>query len=436
MANGVNRAGNQNGEFYNYSPELLASERYIDGANGNITRQNIQPPPEDAINTVEQHPFGSLQGQSPAYETVLVPACGLLDIDQSVKKLFDESLKFPTHYFKGVNKKISLNKPIVKLAGGDKFALSKKQEPLKAENSTLILPSISIRRTNINHSLQIQNSKAISSATGEIVIKLGLDSDKDPFLQNLLNKTGILNRPTLSASSTRKQARNKKDLSVRQGSLLDPKTNLNTYEILVIPTPTFVELTYEIVLWTEDIVAMNCLIQTIISSKLPMDSGFVLTTDSGYWFMSYLGESISMEDNFDDYTEQEKIVKTKLDLTVKAFLLPSNDETNMYPIKKYTTAVTFDFEVQASNTKIFRKENIDKLGTKQAQDKFILSDIQGDKEIPNTFEDSVYYEKDIKNNLTNKVETVYAEAKTRTGSKETVYSATSIDDLMSFLSEE
>lgn len=434
--NGPTRAGNQDGEFYNYSPEVVAVDKYIDGANGNITRQTIEAPRQDSINNLEQHPFGSLQGQNPAYETVYVPTCSLLDIDQSVKKLFEESLKFPSSYFKGVNKKYNLAKPIVKLAGGDKFALAKKLAPLRTDNGSLILPSISIRRTNINHSLQVQNSKAISSATGEVVVKLGLDSSKDPFLQNLLNKTGLLNRPSMTATSTRKQKRNRKDLSIQQGSLLDPKTNLNTYEYLVIPSPTFVELTYEIVLWTEDIAAMNCLIQTILSSKLPMDSGFVLTTDAGYWFMSYLGESISMEDNFDDYTEQEKIVKTKLDLTVKAFLLSSNDGIGMYPIKKYTTAVSFDFEVKTSSYKIHRKEDADKIGTKQAQDKFILSNIEGENIKPNVFDDSVYYEKTIKNELTNKIETVYAEVKNTTGTKETVYSATSIDTLISFLSDE
>ena len=432
----MTKSGNQNEEFYSSHQEVNVSERYIDGTKGNITRQTIEPLKEDSIFNLEQVPFGSLQGQNPAYETILIPACELLDIDQSVKKLFDKTLKFPTNYFKGVNKKYSLNKPIVKLAGGDKFALAKKIEPLKGSNNTLILPSISIRRTSINHSLQIQNSKAISSATGELIVKLGLDSEKDPFLQNLLNKTGLLNKKPTEPFSKRKQGRNKKDLSIRQGSWLDPKTNMNTYEVLVIPTPTFVELTYEIVLWTEDIVAMNCLIQTILGSKLPMDNGFVLTTDAGYWFMSTLGENISMEDNFDDYTEQEKIVKTKLELTVKGFLLPSNDGTNMYPIKKYTTAVSFDFGINLSNTKVFRKENIDAIGTKQSQDKFLLSEIDAEKSIPNTFNDSVYYEKEIKNELTNKKETVYVEAKTKPGSNETVYSATSIDTLMSFLSEE
>jgi len=431
-----NRFGNQDGEFYNYSPEIPVPERYIDGTNGNITRQNIKSPSETTPG-LEQIPFGGLQGQDPSYETVYAPACTLLDVDQSVKKLFNDSIKFPTKYLKGVNKITSLNKPMVKLAGGDRFALAKKVTPLKGQDGTLILPSISIRRTSINHSLTTQNSRSINSATGEVVVKVSLDQEKDPFYQNLINKIGLKSKPTSFPTSQRKQRKSKDNLSIKQGSLLDPKTNNNVFEYLVMPAPVFVDLTYEIVLWTEDINSMNILLQSIMAAKLPLDNGFVLTTDAGYWFCSYLGDDISMEDNFDDYSENEKIVKTKLTLTVKAFLLSSNDETNMYPIKKYTTAVSFDFEIKNSPIKTFLKKDINTIGIKQTQDKFILSDLnelndQKDK----TLEENLYFEKTVRNGLTNKNELIFAEVLTNKESKEKVYSATNIDELINFISDE
>jgi phosphoenolpyruvate synthase/pyruvate phosphate dikinase len=66
------RFGNQDGESYNYAPEIPVPERYIDGTNGNITRQNIVSPSETTPG-LEQIPFGSLQGENPAYETVYAP---------------------------------------------------------------------------------------------------------------------------------------------------------------------------------------------------------------------------------------------------------------------------------------------------------------------------------------------------------------------------
>lgn len=431
----VTRLGNQENESYNYEPEIPVPERFIDGTKGNITRQNIEPPSETTPN-LEQIPFGSLQGENPAYETVYAPACTLLDVDQSVKKLFDETIKFPTKYLKGINKVASLNKPEVKVAGGDRFALAKKVTPIRGQDGTLILPSIAIRRLNINHSLSVQNSRSLNSATGEITVKVGLDQERDPFYQNLINKIG-LNSAGTNPNSQRKQKKDKNDLSIKQGSLLDPKTNNNIMEYLVMPAPTFVDISYEVVLWTENIDSMNMLLQSILAAKLPLDNGFVLTTGAGYWFCAYLGDEISMEDNFDDYSENEKIVKTKLDLTVKAFLLTANDETNMYPIKKYTSAITFDFEVKESKTKVYLKKEIETIGNKQSQDKFLLSDLndlndQKDK----TLEENLYFEKVITNNLTNKKERVYAEILTNRESKEKVYSASNIDELINFISDE
>jgi len=431
----ITRLGNQENESYNYEPEIPVPERFIDGTKGNITRQNIEPPLETVPN-LEQIPFGSLQGEDPAYETVYAPACTLLDIDQSVKKLFNETIKFPTKYLKGINKIASLNKPEVKVAGGDRFALAKKVTPLRGQDGTLILPSIAIRRTNINHSLGTQNSRSLNSATGEIVIKVGLDEEKDPFYQNLINKIGLKSIRT-SPSSQRKQSKNKNDLSIRQGSLLDPKTNNNLVEFLVMPAPTFVDISYEVVLWTENVNSMNILLQSILAAKLPLDNGFVLTTDAGYWFCAYLGDEISMEDNFDDYSENEKIVKTKLQLTVKAYLLSSNDETNMYPIKKYTNAISFDFEIKDSKTKVYLKKEIETIGNKQIQDKFLLNNISDpDDQKDKTLEENLYFEKVITNSLTNKKERVYAEVLRSNESKEKIYSATNIDELINFISDE
>jgi len=84
------RFGNKQGEFYNYQKEIPVPERFIDGTKGNITRQNIERPPED-IAGLEQLPYGGLQGEDPPYETVEIPACTILDIDKSVKTLFDET---------------------------------------------------------------------------------------------------------------------------------------------------------------------------------------------------------------------------------------------------------------------------------------------------------------------------------------------------------
>jgi hypothetical protein len=427
------RFGNQQGEFYNYQKEIPVPERFIDGTKGNITRQNIERPPED-IAGLEQLPYGGLQGEDPPYETVEIPACTILDIDKSVKTLFDETIKFPTKYLKGLNKTFSLNKPRVIFAGGDRFAMAKKLTPLRSKDNLLILPAISIRRTGIESSLAVQGSRAISSATGEIIVKISPDNERDPFYQNLINKLGLKNIPSIP-TSRRTTGGNKTDISTQKGMLLDPKLNDNTLEYLAIPAPTFVDLTYQVTLWTEDMGTMNLLLQTIMASKLPMDNAYVLTTDAGYWYVGYLGDQISMEDNFEDNSDQEKIVKTSFEMKVKAFLLQPNELTNMYPVKKYTTAVNFDFEVNFSSTKIYHKALIDQSGIKQNQDRFLLSDVDEISDPrPKTTEQNLYFEREVINNLTNKRELAYAEITEGKQSKETVYRASSINDVVELIS--
>jgi hypothetical protein len=428
------RFGNQEGEFYNYQKEIPVPEKFIDGTKGNIIRQNIIPPPED-VSGLEQIPIGGLYRDDPPYETVEIPPCTILDIDKSVKKLFDETIKFPTKYIKGINKVVSLTKPRVVFAGGDRFALAKKLMPLRSHDNLLILPAISIRRTEIDNSLAVQNSR-IHGIANEIVVKIGLDNNRDPFYQNLINKLGLKNISSLPTSRRTREG-NKNDISTQKGMLLDPKTNNNTLEYLVIPAPTFIDLTYEVSLWTEDIGSMNFLLQSIMASKLPMDNGFVLTTDAGYWYMAYLGDQIAMDDNFEDNSDQEKIVKTRMELRVKGFLLPPNSETNMYPVKKYVTAVDFDFEVNFSPIKVFQKSLIDENGIKQNQDSFLLSNVE-EIEDPKakTTEQNLYFEREVINELTNKREIVYAEVTEGKQSKETVYRASSIDEVIALISKE
>lgn len=428
------RFGNQEGEFYNYQKEIPVPERFIDGTKGNIIRQNIPPPPED-IAGLEQFSIGGLYREDPPYQTVEIPPCTILDIDKSVKKLFDETIKFPTKYIKGINKVVSLNKPRVVFAGGDRFAVAKKLFPLRSHDNLLILPAISIRRTEIDNSLATQNSR-IHGFANEIVVKIGLDNNRDPFYQNLINKLGLKNIPSVP-TSRRGKSGNKNDISTQKGMLLDPKLNNNTLEYLVIPAPTFIDLTYEISLWTEDIGSMNFLLQSIMASKLPMDNGFVLTTDAGYWYMAYLGDQIAMDDNFDDNSDQEKMVKTRMELRVKAFLLPPNSETNMYPVKKYVTAVDFDFEVNFSPIKVFQKSLIDESGIKQNQDRFLLSNVDeiSDPKAKTT-DQNQYFEREVVNGLTNKREIVYAEVTDGKQSKETVYRASSIDEVIALISKD
>ena len=99
--------------------------------------------------------------------------------------------------------------------------------------------------------------------------------------------------------------------------------------------------------------------------------------------------------------------------------------------------VYFDFEVNFSSTKIYHKALIDQSGIKQNQDRFLLSDVDEISDPkPKTTEQNLYFEKEVINELTNKRELVYAEVTEGRQSKETVYRASSINEVIELISKD
>ena len=72
------------------------------------------------------------------------PSIGIENIDRAVFDLFDKKLQFETTS-KGVSKKV----PVI-FATGERFALTRRTNPIRDRNNTNILPLISIVRENID----------------------------------------------------------------------------------------------------------------------------------------------------------------------------------------------------------------------------------------------------------------------------------------------
>ena len=80
-----------------------------------------------------------------ASEDFDIPSVGIEDIDRSVFKLFNEQLSFEVTH-KGTTQKV----PVV-FAAGERFALTRRKNPIRDRNNALILPVISIMRKDIEN---------------------------------------------------------------------------------------------------------------------------------------------------------------------------------------------------------------------------------------------------------------------------------------------
>lgn len=342
------------------------------------TRQNTP-----TIEGKEQVPTGyDTQGNDPS--TFYIPSCGIEDVDTAMVNLFDSEINFKPsdQVTSDYLKEISNKKPFVVFATGERFALAKRLKPFRDKNGVLLLPAISIRRTGIEQ----QNGDIFP---GELTIKRRYDpSDTD--YQQLINRLGFNNINELPNTARTNKKVNLNLESVYEGMVLDTKQKKlkenHVYEIITIPFPQFYTASYEIVFWTNYTQHMNYMLETFLSNQISPGKNFYLKTEKGYWFTAAVDNSLNAQDNADDISDAERLIKYSFKITVRGFLLASQGPAQRVPFKRYLSSVNVDFEtysVEKSNL-ITKQNDVDNFNeTKNEptnEDKYILSDIEQDSE--------------------------------------------------------
>lgn len=269
-------------------------------------------------------------GENTSDAILELPSCTIEDIDRGVFDLFDRDL--PMHY---TYRKQTKRVPVV-FAAGERFALIARKKPLRDKNNALILPVLSIMRTSVNS----ENEMGLASNQSvPHVIRKKL-ARKDPRYQRLINKLGLQSSddmPDESAfiTTTTKNKTGAKagriasrrtssqvPMGVRRGNLLSEDLNNNIFEVIEMPPVQFITATYEITIWAQYVQQMNDLMMTI-QSNMQSYSGrsFRLETKKGYTFVAYLDSNFDPGNNFDDFTDDERIIRTSFTLKVPGYLL-------------------------------------------------------------------------------------------------------------------
>jgi len=283
---------------------------------------------------------------------VEIPSCRIEDVDKALFDLFDKQLPLLfTH------KKDTKRVPIV-FATGERFALIARKKPLRDRSKALILPVISIMRTNI----ELGNSMGGSFAPDiPIIIKKQLSS-KDAIYQRLLNKKGIKNSKDIAGPDSfvdpvSKQVampdrvatrRTQDDVTSTIGDL-SPTLGNNIFEIFELPPPVYVTIDYEISVWTQYTQEMNNLLSVIATeSHFHASPSFRIETSTGYTFVAYIDKTISNQSNFEDFSEEERYVRTSFPIKVTGYLVGSTYKGAPNFVKKYVSAPQISFEVSPS----------------------------------------------------------------------------------------
>tara|TARA_Y100000310_G_scaffold236214_1_gene239379 strand:- start:3448 stop:4650 length:1203 start_codon:yes stop_codon:yes gene_type:complete len=309
-----------------------------------------------------------------------MPSCGIEDVDRAVFNLFDKDLDLT------VSEKEETRRVPVVFATGERFALVKRRRAIRDKNGTIILPLVSVRRTGINQT----KSWGLPGDTGDLVIKTRLSS-KDQQFQNIVNKQGIKNQSNVASptnfvnrSSVYKYSYPGKIASRRPDSLktsadgvaINNDLGKNIFEIITVPFPLFFKATYEIIFWTQYTLHMNQMLETFMASYHVSDFGFKVTSDKGYWFVAYVENELSADDNFEEFTDEQRMIKYTIRMFAHGWIVAPKSPGLPSPFRRYYSAPQINFSTSqvAGQIVIPGKSGIKVTGGDPS--KFILQDVE------------------------------------------------------------
>jgi len=260
-----------------------------------------------------------------------LPPCTLEDVDRAIFDLFNSQIPF---YVKIGNE--TKRVPAI-FATGERFALLRRKQPLRDDQGALILPLVSIMRNNV------QNNGSLSFGAeddGQIVIKRRL-SKRDPRYQKVLNKLGFENA---SDQPGTRRTTGADGFQLDSGKVLQPNPDNNIYETIVIPPSQKYQANYEITFWAQYTSQMNDMLMTLMSSYQNMQvPHFRLETKKGYWFVGYLDGDFSQGSNYDDFTDNERIIRYSFNMNVPAYLVGNKSPGMPSGVRSFLSAPTIQF---------------------------------------------------------------------------------------------
>lgn len=251
-----------------------------------------------------------------------IPSCGIEDLDKAVFNLFDKQMPL-YHVQQGEQKKI----PVI-FATGERFAILRRNKPLTDKKGALILPLISITRSNIDNN----PSKGISNNQMFPEVVTRRIAGKNSEWRQLKNFEGF-------NSIKHATKENKTDFNLK------PQIDKNIYETIEIPPVKYFGATYEISIWSSFTQQMNDILTTVMSSyTINPGQQFRLESEKGYWFPAFVDNTFTQDSNYSEFTDAERYIKYNMTMSTTGYILAPNITNGKVSIKSIMSAPNISFE--------------------------------------------------------------------------------------------
>ena len=203
------------------------------------------------------------------------------------------------------------------------------------KDGVLIFPVISIERKNI--------SKEISKR-GRFYSPVQQISDLQGgtyVVSRKINQEKTSNFATKDTFRSRRLNAGRNDIPVDRNK---PRHNKKVvYETISIPLPTYIEITYNIVVQAEYQQQMNEMLSTFIASRRPGPDNYFKIERDGYQYETFFDPSYEVTNNISNLEEEERTYQTNMSLKVLGYLFVPDENGNGPKITKRENAVEFKF---------------------------------------------------------------------------------------------
>ncbi len=217
-------------------------------------------------------------------------------VDQAVYDYFDRKvhLTVDSNDSEGSRKDVK-----IMFATGERWKLARDKKGIRDENKTLILPLITIQRMDIDRT---PGFNSFGQEVPHITVSSQI-SGKTPTLQGLLETRKLNGFP-------------------------EPRKDKVVREYLTIPTPDYATVYYQILIWAQYQSQMNEMLERIFhaydykdSFALPVDYDGRKPLGTGYYFVGFREGNVSSQSNFEEFTDQERIIRYTYNIKVSAFFI-------------------------------------------------------------------------------------------------------------------
>ncbi len=217
---------------------------------------------------------------------------GLRDVDMAFQNWWDNVLNVQISDTSGNQKKVP-----VFFVSAERWNKARQEGGFRDDKGTLILPLIAILKPGLS-----------STETG-------------PYGRNFAD----IKKDHVIAKKLSPKSHLVKKLIKQNPDTLDPSSPI--YEIYTAPVPDHYTITYEVVIWTSFMDDVNRIVEKL-GQQMDYKSrkSFQFYTKEGVYFTAFQDGEFENQSNFDDYTDEERLIKYSTNFIVSAHLYPQSEQ--------------------------------------------------------------------------------------------------------------